>query len=310
MPLFKKQQPPLERRRPVSSESRPRAFSYYANRSQQGENTGRLQVREQAISRSRTRDLLRYWLSHLGAVIAVLAILVCAVSVLSLSANPKIMPLTSSSSGRFLSDSSVYAEAASRILDSSFANHNKITINTGSIAKQLMREFPELSDVSVTLPLLGHRPIIYIEPTKPVFVLVASSHKAFVIDTNGRALIDTSRTSGLDKLNLPVITDQSGLIVHQGDIVLPREDVQFIKEVIGQLKARHIGVKSMTLPPVASELDVVPAGQKYKVKFNLHSQTARQQAGTFLAVRQKLKKDNVTPSKYVDVRVDGRAYYK
>ncbi len=66
----------------------------------------------------------------------------------------------------------------------------------------------------------------------------------------------------------------------------------------------------MTLPVGTSELDVRLAGQPYSVKFNLESGTARQQAGTFLATESKLKSQNVTPAEYIDVRVDGRAYYK
>ncbi|MGH7241431.1 MAG: hypothetical protein ACREGB_03995, partial [Candidatus Saccharimonadales bacterium] len=69
-------------------------------------------------------------------------------------------------------------------------------------------------------------------------------------------------------------------------------------------------VESMALPPAAYELDVKPAGVGYFVKFNMHEDTARQQAGTFLAVRERLVSQGVTPGSYIDVRLDGRAYYK
>jgi hypothetical protein len=66
----------------------------------------------------------------------------------------------------------------------------------------------------------------------------------------------------------------------------------------------------MTLPPATSELDVRVAGQPYFIKFNLQSGDARQQAGTFLATQSHLQSQNIVPSTYIDVRVDGRSYYK
>jgi hypothetical protein len=66
----------------------------------------------------------------------------------------------------------------------------------------------------------------------------------------------------------------------------------------------------MSLPSNANELDIQIAGQPYEVKFNLHSDKAREQAGTYLATIASLQKQGITPSKYIDVRVDGRAYYQ
>jgi hypothetical protein len=65
----------------------------------------------------------------------------------------------------------------------------------------------------------------------------------------------------------------------------------------------------MVLPVQTNELDVNLAGQSYFVKFDLQENDPRQQAGTFLATIASLKSQNITPTKYVDVRVDGRAYY-
>ncbi len=63
------------------------------------------------------------------------------------------------------------------------------------------------------------------------------------------------------------------------------------------------------MPPAAYELDVYLSETPYYVKFNLEND-ALQQAGTFLAAKQRLDRDNIRPEKYVDVRVSGRAYYK
>jgi hypothetical protein len=86
--------------------------------------------------------------------------------------------------------------------------------------------------------------------------------------------------------------------------------VSFIKTVAAQLSAQHIGVKAMVLPPAADELDVYLAGQPFYGRFNLETGTALQQTGTFVAVWRQLQGQGTTPRDYIDVRIDGRAYYK
>jgi hypothetical protein len=131
-----------------------------------------------------------------------------------------------------------------------------------------------------------------------------------VLDNNGKALIAASAIGGLDKLKLPTITDQSGLRINTGDIALSSSSITFIRTVVAELQARSVQIDSLTLPASAYELDVRPTGAGYYVKFNMHEPTSRQQSGTFLAVRQRLAAQSITPSQYIDVRLDGRAYYK
>ena len=64
------------------------------------------------------------------------------------------------------------------------------------------------------------------------------------------------------------------------------------------------------MPAAENELDMYLTGQSYYVKFNLADSSPLQEVGTFLAVRQNLQQQGITPSQYIDVRVDGRAYYK
>jgi hypothetical protein len=91
---------------------------------------------------------------------------------------------------------------------------------------------------------------------------------------------------------------------------LPAASVGFIQTVIAQLAAKQFVVSGMTLPAAASELDAQLAGQPYFVKFNLESDNPRGEVGTFLATIAQLRRQNIVPAKYVDVRVDGRAYYQ
>jgi hypothetical protein len=286
----------------------PSTFAYRARRSDQERGTGRQLDREQTMAAG--RDLGRFWLQRFGLIILLLAIVASLANIFTLSSSVKVVMLTTPSDRLLLRSARTYQAAASQQLADSIWNRNKITIDASKLSRQMLSQFPELSSVSVTVPLLAHRPLVYVEPAQPALIL-AAGNGAFIIDTTGKALIGGSSAAALGQANkLPVVTDQSGLDVHTNHQVLSAANVSFIQTVIAELAAKQVTVSGMTLPPAASELDVQLAGQAYFVKFNLQSNDPRGQAGTFLATIAQLHSQNITPAKYVDVRVDGRAYYQ
>jgi len=309
MKLFKrKKQEAYTGRRAALGGGRPKAFSYYANRNEQDYNLGRNQPREQD-TRKRER-IMRQLSQRFGLLLVLLVLLVCVIDVLHVSSQPKIVPLTASSTNYFLQPTNTYQQAAAKLFADSVFNGNKITINTSAIQQSLKQQFPELSDVSITLPLVGHRPIVYVASTTPSLIL-RTKHGDFVLDNTGKALIAANQVADLSKLNLPTVVDQSGLELQSGHSALPSASVSFIASVLAELRAKSIPFDSLTLPPAAYEFDVKPSGVGYFVKFNMHDSTAAlQQVGTYLAVRQRLLQQSITPAAYIDVRLAGRAYYK
>jgi cell division septal protein FtsQ len=284
------------------------AFLYRSRRSGEELNTGRQLARETADKAP--RSLKRFLLHRFGLIILLIALAVSCVSVLSLSSDARVVSLTpAGSAGPFMHDEHVYQAAADSLLAGSVWNRNKITVNTEDISRQMLKRFPELSSVSVTLPLLSKHPTVYVQTARPALILSARNG-SYLIDSTGKALINAASLSDKARQALPLVTDQSGLDAHINHQVLSSGDVDFILTVIAQLAAGHVSVSALVLPAGTSELDLHVAGQPYTVKFNLQSGDARQQAGTFLATQAELKSRNITPSQYVDVRVDGRAYYK
>lgn len=306
---FKRRPPePTGRRRLASnaeSERIDKKFSYRSRRSETVLNTGRQLQRDLA---PRVKHGVNFWLQRFGLFILLVVVIVSIFNALTLSANPKVLPLNGSK-GSFLRDLSDYQAAGHDFIASSFWNRNKVTVNTSKISQQLLDRFPELSGASVTVPLVANRPIIYVQSAQPVVIVVARNG-AFVVGNTGKALLRANDAAALQKYKVPTVTDQSGLKLQVDRQALPVKNVQFIQTVITQLGAKQYSIASMTLPASASELDVQIAGQPYIVKFNLESDKARQQAGTFIATIEYLKKQNAVPAKYIDVRVDGRAYYQ
>lgn len=239
-------------------------------------------------------------------VVGVLAV-VLLVNSLFLGRNPEIVAADLAPGQQaLLQDTEEYRVAAREILASSLANTNKITLDTAKVSAAMISKFPELATVAIELPAVGRNPIFHIKPASPA-LLLKSGGETFVIDGTGRAV--ASATTRVAKMNLPVAEDQSGLPLAVGDPALPGDDISFIQEVLGQLKAKQIAVAGLVLPRGTSELDIRLEGQPYLVKFNLRGD-ARAEVGAFLATKQHLEREHKTPSAYIDVRVDNKVYYR
>jgi hypothetical protein len=295
---------------PDENLQKPSGYSYRARRSDEEINVGRRAERKSLLSPKLYST--RFWLQRSGLIVLLIAILASAINILNLSPTATIMPVISKNSTGLVFNRAAYAAAADRLLAGSLWNHNKVTIDTGQITRQLLAQFPELASVSVTVPLLTHHPIIYIEPAQAALIIKSSSaSNSFVLNANGRALV-TATTNPLvpGQQALPVVTDLSGLKLVLGHQILSANTVSFVQTIVAQLTAKGYMVSSMTLPPAASELDVTLTGKAYKIKFNLESNDPRQQVGTYLAMITQLQSQGITPAQYVDVRVDGRAFYQ
>lgn len=303
---FKKQKP-LVRNRPGGDQARPKAFSYYGQRqsSEQPPTTRQPGRGETAAS----KVSLKFIAQRFGAILALSAVLLLLITSVQVTMKPKV-DILNEPNALMLRTAADYQNTLERIMKRSWTNTNKLTIDTQSIGRQLMAEYPEVADVSIALPLIGQRPVAYLQLTEPQLLLTNGASQAFVIDENGRALADASRLNASIVRKLPTVTDESGLEIKAGRIAMSADDVSFIKTVLYQLDEAHVEVGRITLPQGSRQLNVYLYKQPYFVKFNLQDGDAKQQVGTFLAVRQRLERQGKQPRQYIDVRLPGRAYYK
>jgi hypothetical protein len=283
-------------------------YAYSSRRSEEALNVGR--KADRAKAKVKAAKTTNFWLQRFGLIILTIAFIVSAFNVLSLSSSPRVMPFNGSEELSLTStQTNQYETAASKVLASSIWNGNKITVDTEAISNKLIDEFPDIKTVSVAIPIAARRPVIYVGLSQPALVLV-EPNGAYEINESGTAISKAAAASAFVSANLPIVTDQSGLNIELHNQALSTTYVSFIQEVYGQLSAKSITVSSMTLLAGSNELDVSLAGEPYYIKFNLENDDPKQQAGTYLATISYLKGQNITPSKYVDVRIDGRAYYQ
>lgn len=312
MGLRNKQQPeqPAGRRRLQGDyqAERPQAFSYYARRATSEANTGRSEPETTRLKPS-VFGSLQSQKTRLLAVVGVLVLAVLAILSTTLAGQPKVTLIKNNDSAYFLQSPDTYAATAEKVLRGSWLNNSKLTVDTGKVAAELKRSYPEVKNATVVLPVIGTSPTVYVEPYRPAFILTTTNSSAFLLDENGRALVSVSQITNTGELSVPTIQDRNSHVATLGKQVLPRTTISFIEEVLRILEAHSIEETAIVLPPESSEVHVSIAGKPYFVKFNLEG-SARQQAGTYVAMKQRLEKDRIPVSQYVDVRVPDRAYIR
>lgn len=294
--------------RPVSRNTT--TFSYRAYRSTRDDASGRSIVHKIAEDARPHRSSKGRINTTVTIVIFIVAVAILGLT-LHLSSKPKLVILGDSTSRIFLQNASVYQQAAQKDLAGSALNGNKATFDAARLSDELRAQFPELAAVSVSLPIFGSQPTVYILAVDPQLILQSTDGQRYILDDAGRVLAaDTAQVTRGVSFSVPTIIDQSGLPITIGKLALPDTTVSYITEVAGQLHAAHVGVSDYVLPGGgASELDAQITGQTYIVRFNLHG-NARIEVGDYLATAQYLSQNNKKASQYIDVMADGRAYYK
>lgn len=292
-----------ERQRPApSNKDNYRSFSYYD--SYRSEN-------DSSIKRDSDKKLPKFkiMLNRLPGYFAFLLILISLFYLIWLDTTPKISIITEPGSATLLQDNSVYQNAAREALNKSVFNKTKITINTNNAAKELKSRFPEIADISISIPIAGHRLIYEIIPAKPVLIFNSNTYGSFVIDEEGRVVVETSRVADANRLALPSVSDETGVEAKIGNFVITKEEVGFINTLFKQIKAANRSVERIVMPKIAKELHLYLADKPYFIKFNINNDVSLQ-VGAMIAVEGKLESDGVTPLEYIDIRINGKAFYK
>lgn len=289
-------------RREAASNNERAVFSFYQNRVIPKNDSLESIDRRQQQAKSQYRRL------HSVTILTLVVIAGCFIYILSLDSNPKIVIVNEQdqATASLLRTVDVYKNAAQKDLRSSIFNKTKITANTSGLARKVQEQFPEVSEATVSLPLINRRPVYYLQITQPTFLLTKGTD-VYALDQQGRVIMKGDET--LPASNLVRIDDQTAQSANVGEQFLPTAQIEFMQNVQAQLAGKGITVMSFVLPPLANEVYVKQADKPYIVKMTFVGDP-RQQSGAFLAVKGKLEADKVNPAEYIDVRVEEHAYYK
>ncbi len=303
--MFRKKRSGQEPRQ-RSAQSGPAVFSYYARgAAPKADSDGN---RYQLTNPNQVqRSTYTFNWRHIPSYVAGLAMISGLMYATTLQTKPSIV--LASVPGTVYRDPKVYQDSATSLWKQSLANRFKFLISTKKLERALQEQYGELADVQIELPLLGRRPVVRLTPDAPTLELI-SSNGAFYINANGKVLARTTEVTKNQVPALGLVHDEAGSSVSANNVVLPSTETAFLAQLFRQLQAEIVPVQSVTLPRnVANEADVRLVGQNYFIKFSITTDV-RQAVGTYLAARSKLDKDGVTPSEYLDVRVEEKVFYK
>jgi len=188
---------------------------------------------------------------------------------------------------------------------SSIKNRNKLSFDEAALIKSLKSNYPEISSVSVELPVITQQPTVSLDIAKPSFFL-KNMGRILVVNLQGTAIGYSTDFANINKL--PTVTDDSGYKASPGIQVLTSSNVAFINNLIAQCRRAKVEIKSLSLPNQAQELDL-RTNDPYLIKFYLGGDSLNQ-AGEFLAARHFFSKNKIVPFSYLDVRVPGKVFYK
>ena len=275
-------------------------FNYYANNAQHA------QRKEKPNDDTISLGSIKYRLRLAPTFIALAVIGLSLLMSLTLSSRPSVSTLNSEDSPyRKLDD---YAVATEELLSRDLSSKTKLSINTREVEDQLLKLFPELRAAVLRLPVLGRKPSLIIAVEPPVLLLVTNS-KSYVLDSSGMVVGEAQTLDYSVRASLLILQDQSGIKLEIGKQAITTETVSFITEATAQLKAKNQSVSQLTLPQSANRLDIYLSSTSYYIKTDVAG-SARLQIGSFLAVKDRLEGEGVTPLEYIDVRVEEKVFYK
>lgn len=242
----------------------------------------------------------KHFLARLAKILAFTAVIASLAFCLILRSRPKVVV-----SSNAYHSSTVYETAAYKTFKA-IRNKTKPTLDKGGITNALKKQFPEIDSVKIEVPIISQIPTLRLNIATPTFNF-SSNNNLYVVGSNGVVAGLSSQLAGAS--NLPSVIDQSGFTAELGKQVLGTEAVAFINMILTQCQRAGLKVQSLTLPAAAQELDLRVQNQPYFVKFYLGGNVLSQ-AGQYLAAKHKFDTENSQPEQYLDVRVEGKVFYK
>ncbi len=298
--------------RAAGTSARPQVFSYYAsqrNRDGAPPSMRTRSVPDKASQSNNHTSGKRFTWGVLPTVVALAAIGLSIAMSTTLTTKPRVRVRIADTG-----DTNViyrphdqYQQIADEALAASALNRSKLSLQREAITEAIQQKLPEATSIRLATPLVTRELVITIETAAPG-VVVRSQGKQYLVTRNGTVITEVSTAEGTE--GLPIIEDQTGTAVEVGQPILTKQDVDLILALQKQFAVQKTPPVSYVLPRgILNELHLRFADKPYYVKIALNGD-ARVQAGTYLAMKENLEEQGITPAEYIDVRVEGRAYYR
>jgi cell division septal protein FtsQ len=180
--------------------------------------------------------------------------------------------------------------------------HNLVLLNPGSLQKKLLASQPQLSDVAISRQWPSGLNLKVSERNPNIEW--RSGGKTYLLSQEGIVVAE----AGNGGVKLPVVEDTTNLPVKLGDQVAPARFVAFCLELVRLMPKQGLQVTAIKVPATTNEVNI-STNQGYFIKFDT-TRAPASEVGDLAKVLNLLKTQNKRPSEYIDLRIDGAAYYK
>lgn len=188
-------------------------------------------------------------------------------------------------------------------LNSRLLAKNWLFLNQQDLKGYLQKTFTGQETITVSKKFPNHLSVVTDEQ-KPGLIWKTGS-RTYILSTSGRVISEQQKA---DNSALPQVIDSTNLPVEVGSRVAARDFVNFVGKVGEFMKANQIGVEKMYVLDTTSELYVkTQAGYDIKFSTNQNPDSATR---SLKATLDLINQQNKKPSSYIDLRVEGRAFYK
>ncbi len=254
------------------------------------------------INKSKYKNVsfIKYWIRRLIIIVLLSFLIIASIRFLQLSPDQVYVSATNNQLD------AEYSSVISGLIRQSWFNGNKVTLNKVGLSNFLKDKFPDIINVGVSYPVFKNSLRVNIT-TSPANIFLSTTYNGGLVNNQGR-VVDTSISANNSKLiivNFPI-----NIKLKDNEYILTQSTINFINTITYELKSKNIAINHYVIVPGNNELDAYISLKNYYVKFNLQSNDPINQAGTFLALSHYLFINNISPLQYIDVRIDGRAYFK
>jgi len=208
-------------------------------------------------------------------------------------------------------EAAVYEVAAREAIKGSIFNRSKLFFQDTAFTRVLKTKFPEISTVKPIMPLGGRNLSVIITVSEP-FAYVTSGTENGILNSEGVLVVKSAQSVPDNLINLRFTEPQSNFTV--GSRILTESELDLLTMLVREMKALQFadstsGSIGQVLFNVADgQMEAQLQNKPFFVKLSTFTTDGDQQVGGAIATLKQLDKENSLPTKYIDVRVPGRAF--
>lgn len=180
-------------------------------------------------------------------------------------------------------------------------NLNTLRLNEDEISKRILRELPEIKSVQIYRGIPNAIKVVVLE--REGKIIWQTNGQRFLVSIQGEA---SRQINDGEQFNLPVVNDSKNLVVIPGQNLVSANFVAFVTNIYDNFfNETNIKPTYFEIQDTTFDINLYTEAGFY-VKFNSVRSSKKQLENLRLVLAQKRQ----DVKEYIDLRIDGWAYYK